>query len=233
MKKVIGFILSVILLANIFVGCAAMTVPDSANGNDYEKAKDYVISYANAVLKAWNYGLKDDCIFEDETIKDTDSPLNVDLDQLVEVTGFNKSDIETFLHRENPEFSYKTVVKYCNKYCYLHQDGKKELETYNTLHKVNGKKPELDDAVYYTIMYNLEMVKLLFENIGKSECEAILSQNGSSNVKYQKVAALYEYIKNVHATCLDNSQYKYLFPSNFQVISQEIQTFSIDLSNYT
>ena len=230
MKKAIGFILTIILLISTTVGCAVSTTTEPTTDNDYEKAKDYVISYANAVIKAWNYGFNDDCIFENEAIEDTDSPENVDLNQLAEVTGFERTDIENVLHRDHPEFSYKTVVKYCNTYYILHQDGTNELETYNILQEYNGKKPQLDMDEYWAIMYNLEMIKHLFENIGKDEYDGILAQNGSSNEKYQKLTALYEYTKTIHATCLDNTQYKFLFPDNFDIISQEIQVLCTDIA---
>ena len=91
-------------------------------------------------------------------------------------------------------------------------------------------KPQLRKDEYLVMVYNLEMVKYLFEKIGKDECDGILAKNSLSNESQQKLTALYEYTKTIHATCLDDTQYTFLFPDNFDIVSQKIQVLCADIA---
>lgn len=240
MKKVIALILTLALLVGTVAGCAVNNVPSNNSNNAtesnsdimYEEARNYIIDYANAIMKAWKYGFNEDCIYENESIKDPSSSQIMDINCLAEVTGFTNAEIENVLHADMGDYvlSILTVNKYSTRFYCQHIGGFEELDTYNVLREWNGQPVQLNKDEYWAVIYNLEMVKLLFENIAKSKVDEILSQNETTSDKYRKLAELYEYVQKVHATCLDDDQFKYLFPDNYENVLREIYILRLEIT---
>ena len=197
-----------------------MIITSSACSSGTINAKDIVQNYAQATINAWYYGLNEDCIYENENCKDgAESENHIDFNQLVETTGFERSEIRDVFLTDVGEISIRTVNNYHNSF--IHFDALQNVGTYNDIESIKGNKPGITQNGYADVCYNMEMVRYLFEKIYQPKLETYFSSNNSDeNAKLKEVK---QYIDAVINDCLNDSNFTNTFAANYNLISQRVQ----------
>ena len=219
MKRIISLFLIVISLISLCSCSNSNTNSNIPSNKEYEETKALVSNYALALLKAWECGLNNDVILKDETVfKDFDNPKNVDMEQLVNVTGIEQAKIEEILYRDYGPLSMRTVNLYSSKF-YDHETAEK-VQTHNVLLGLNGIEPETSVEQYTDIITNIAMVKYLYEQVYKGTLDAKTSSN--TDAKYVKLKELKNYVDTTINNCLNKEKYTNAFKSNYIEVSREI-----------